>query len=106
MKIRQRAWHSNIIEDTDGRTLCTASSPTEAQLILDALREKNLVAAGTLERAEAAFEAKPCAQTAHDFLFQLMEAEADGKLGNDEFFENLSAISQWLSKLVEDGKEP
>ena len=106
MNYRLRSWHSNIIEDTDGRTLCTASSPTEAQLILDALREKNLVAAGTLERAEAAFEAKPCAQTAHDFLFQLMEAEADGKLGNDEFFENLSSISQWLSKLVQDGKEP
>jgi hypothetical protein len=106
MNYRLRSWHSNIIEDTDGRTLCTAASAKEAFLILDALRGKNLAVAGSLEEAEAAFEAKPCAQTAHDFLFQLMEAEADGKLGNDEFFENLSAISQWLSKLVEDGKEP
>src|SRR6516162_8275180 len=106
MKYRLRSWHSNIIEDVEGRVICTASSHKEAELILNNLRGKNLVAAGTLEEAEAAFEAKPCAQTAHDLLFQLMEAEADGKLGNDEFFENLSLISQWLSKLVQDGKEP
>jgi hypothetical protein len=38
MKYRLRSWHSNVIEDTDGRTLCTAASAKEAQLILDALR--------------------------------------------------------------------
>ena len=49
---RLRSWHSNIIEDTDGRTLCTAASAKEAFLILDALRGKNLAVAGSLEEAD------------------------------------------------------
>ena len=39
MNYRLRTWHSNIIEYSEGRPLCSASSPQEAHMILDALQE-------------------------------------------------------------------
>ena len=54
MNYRLRTWHSNIIEYSEGRPLCSASSPQEAHMILDALRgNKAPAAVFTVEHARA-----------------------------------------------------